>query len=63
MNHKELKENFTNQFNAALDEIKNLETQLTTKRELALKLKGAIEALSILENEDNQEEIEKTPEE
>jgi len=56
MNHNELKENFTNQFNTALDEIKNLEAQLTAKREMALKLKGAIEALSLLEGETNNKE-------
>lgn len=50
MDAKQLEENFTNQFNAVIDEIKNLESQLTAKREHALKLKGAIEALAILEN-------------
>lgn len=49
MNARDLEENFTNQFNAVVDEIKNLESQLTAKRELALKLKGALEALTILE--------------
>jgi len=50
MNAKELEENFTNQFSTVVDEIKNLESQLNAKRELALKLKGALEALTILEN-------------
>lgn len=50
MNAKELEENFTNQFNTVIDEIKNLESQLAAKREHALKLKGAIEALAILDN-------------
>lgn len=58
MDAKQLEENFTNQFNAVIDEIKNLEAQLTAKRELALKLKGAIEALTILEKGE-----EETPEE
>jgi hypothetical protein len=49
MNPQELKENFTNQFNSVIDEINNLESQLTTKKEMALKLKGALEALNILE--------------
>lgn len=49
MNAQELKENFTNQFNAVVDEIGNLESQLVVKKEMALKLKGAIEALNILE--------------
>lgn len=60
MEHTELKENFTNQFNTVIDEIKNLESQLTAKREMALKLKGAIEALTILESGT---EGEKSPEE
>lgn len=57
MNATELKENFTNQFNITVDEITNLESQLTSKKELALKLKGALEALTILENppEDSEE--------
>ncbi len=58
MDAKQLEENFTNQFNTVIDEIKNLEAQLTSKRELALKLKGAIEALNILEKGE-----EETPEE
>ena len=58
MDAKQLEENFTNQFNAVIDEIKNLESQLTAKRELALKLKGALEALTILEKGE-----EETPEE
>lgn len=49
MNAQELKENFTNQFNAVVDEIGNLESQLVAKKEMALKLKGALEALNILE--------------
>lgn len=61
MNAKELEENFTNQFNTVVDEIKNLESQLNAKRELALKLKGAIEALTILENGD--QPVQETPEE
>ena len=52
MNAKELEENFTQQFNSVIDEIKNLESQLTAKKEHALKLKGAIEALTILENKE-----------
>lgn len=58
MDAKQLEENFTNQFNTVIDEIKNLEAQLTAKRELALKLKGALEALTILEKGE-----EETPEE
>jgi hypothetical protein len=62
MDAKQLEENFTNQFNTVIDEIKNLEAQLSAKRELALKLKGAIEALNILEKSD-EEQVEETPEE
>lgn len=54
MDVKQLEENFTNQFNSVIDEIKNLESQLTAKREHALKLKGAIEALAILENSEEE---------
>ena len=42
-----LRENFTTQFENAVTEIKNLEAQLQAKRELALKLKGALEAIDI----------------
>ena len=44
-----LRENFTAQFNTAGEEIKKLEAEVLTKKELALKLKGAIEALDLLE--------------
>jgi len=44
-----LRENFTTQFENAVTEIKNLEAQLQTKRELALKLKGALEAIDIMD--------------
>ena len=44
-----LRENFTTQFETALAEIKNLEAQLVAKRELALKLKGALEAIDIMD--------------
>ena len=63
MNAQELKENFTNQFNAVVDEIGNLESQLTAKREMALKLKGALEALNILEPPEVVEELEPETEE
>tara|TARA_B100000035_G_scaffold257616_1_gene227776 strand:- start:24 stop:224 length:201 start_codon:yes stop_codon:yes gene_type:complete len=44
-----LRENFTTQLETALTEIKNLEAQLQARRELALKLKGALEAIDIIE--------------
>lgn len=44
-----LRENFTTQFENAVTEIKNLEAQLQAKRELALKLKGALEAIDIMD--------------
>jgi hypothetical protein len=44
-----LRENFTTQFENAISEIKNLEAQLQAKRELALKLKGALEAIDIMD--------------
>ena len=44
-----LRENFTTQLETALTEIKNLEAQLQARRELALKLKGALEAIDIMD--------------
>lgn len=44
-----LRENFTQQFNSAIEEIKNLQAQLEAKKELALKLKGALEAIDLME--------------
>jgi hypothetical protein len=44
-----LRENFISQFNSAVEEIKKLETEVLTKKELALKLKGAVEALDLLQ--------------
>lgn len=52
MNSENLKENLTAQFSAVVEEIKTLETQMTTAREKALKLKGALEALDLLEQEE-----------
>jgi hypothetical protein len=63
MNAQELKENFTNQFNAVVDEIGNLESQLVAKKEMALKLKGALEALNILEPPETVTEPEQETEE
>lgn len=51
MNASELRNNFTTQLNSILEEIKDLETQISNKREIALKLKGAIEGLEILEQQ------------
>ena len=45
MTPEQLKENFTTQFNTAIEDIKNLEAQLIAKKEHALKLKGALETL------------------
>ena len=44
-----LRENFTTQLETAITEIKNLEAQLQARRELALKLKGALEAIDLIE--------------
>ena len=44
-----LRENFISQFNSAVEEIKKLETEVLAKKELALKLKGAVEALDLLQ--------------
>lgn len=51
MNQTDLKENFKEKLTVAVSEINNLEAQIAAKRELALKLKGAIEALEILEQQ------------
>tara|TARA_A100001234_G_scaffold17590_1_gene13964 strand:- start:54 stop:254 length:201 start_codon:yes stop_codon:yes gene_type:complete len=51
-----LRENFTTQFENAVTEIKNLEAQLQAKRELALKLKGALEAIDIMDPPTAEEE-------
>lgn len=56
MDHIELKENFTNQFNQIVEDIKNLESQISAKKEIALKLKGAIEGLEILEQQRQEKE-------
>ena len=52
MTPEQLKENFTAQFSTAIEEIKNLEAQLAAKREHALKLKGALETLELLEQQE-----------
>jgi hypothetical protein len=49
MTATELKENFTNQLNGVISDINNLEAQIGAKKEMAIKLKGALEALQILE--------------
>jgi hypothetical protein len=51
MNPENLKENLAAQFSAVVEEIKTLEAQMTNAREKALKLKGALEALDLLEQE------------
>lgn len=56
MTPEQLKENFTQQFNTAIEDIKNLEAQLNAKRELALKLKGALETLDLLNQDEEQQE-------
>lgn len=61
MNSENLKENLTAQFSAVVEEIKTLETQMTAAREKALKLKGALEALDLLEQE-TAEPVEETAE-
>lgn len=56
MTPEQLKENFTAQFGTAIEEIKNLEAQLAAKREHALKLKGALETLELLEQQEAPQE-------
>tara|TARA_A200000159_G_scaffold131548_1_gene128749 strand:+ start:576 stop:791 length:216 start_codon:yes stop_codon:yes gene_type:complete len=57
-----LRENFTAQFNAAVEEIKTLEAQIVTKKELALKLKGALEALDLMDPPEERQEPVEEPE-
>lgn len=57
MTPEQLKENFTQQFNTAIDEIKNLEAQISVKKEHALKLKGALETLELLEQQEDQSPV------
>ena len=47
MEPKELKENFTAQLEKIVKEIDQLRAQLSQRQELALKLQGAIEAMSL----------------
>lgn len=61
MTPEQLKENFTTQFNTAIEDIKNLESQLIAKKEHALKLKGALETLELL-GQDEQVPVVVTPE-
>ena len=61
MNPENLKENLAAQFSAVVEEIKTLEAQMTNAREKALKLKGALEALDLLEQE-TAEPVEETAE-
>lgn len=56
MTAAELKENFTNQLNGVISDINNLEAQINAKKEMAIKLKGALEALQILETTEEKTE-------
>lgn len=56
MTPAELKENFTNQLNTVISDINNLEAQINAKKEMAIKLKGALEALQILESSEEETE-------
>lgn len=56
MTPTELKENFTNQLNTVISDINNLEAQINAKKEMAIKLKGALEALQILETTEEKTE-------
>ena len=56
MTAAELKENFTNQLNSVIGDINNLEAQISAKKEMAIKLKGALEALQILETTEEKTE-------
>lgn len=63
MRASELKENFVGQLNGVVNDLNALEGQIAAKKEIAIKLKGAIEALDILISGETPEVKEDTPQE
>ena len=63
MRASELKENFVGQLNGVVNDLNALEGQIVAKKEVAIKLKGAIEALDILISGETPEVKEDTPQE
>lgn len=58
---EQLLENFKSQQNQLMDEIRKLDAELAQKKELYVKLQGAIEGISIL-NPEAAKSLEKPPE-
>lgn len=63
MRASELKENFVGQLNGVVNDLNALDSQIAAKKEVAIKLKGAIEALDILISGETPEVKEDTPQE
>lgn len=63
MRASELKENFVGQLNGVINDLNSLESQIGAKKEVAIKLKGAIEALDILISGESTEVTAETSEE
>jgi len=64
MTPEQLLQNFKNQQQSLVEEIRKLDTELAQKKELYVKLQGAIEGLTILapESEEEEEEASETAE-
>ena len=60
MTPEQLLENFKNQQAQTMEEIRKLDTELAQKKELFLKLQGAIEGLTLLNPEEEQAELTET---
>ena len=61
MKSEELLQNFKEQLETITGELRKLESELLHKKEMYVKLQGAIEALEILEN-DKPKQVEASPE-
>ena len=62
MTPEQLLENFKSQQAQTMEEIRKLDTELTQKKELYVKLQGAIEGLTLLSPEESQTETTTLPE-
>lgn len=55
MTPEQLAENFKNQQSELIEEIKKLDSELTKKKELYIKLQGALEGLELLKSDSDPE--------
>ena len=62
MKPEELLKNFKEQQETVADELRKLESELLRKKEIYVKLQGAIEGLEMLENEPDSDRVEASPE-